>query len=117
MTKKGVYEYPNHTLLKKNRFLKLQQQKGRCEVCKEKAHKIHHKDEDKSNHDMDNLAVVCNRCHGVLHTCQPRKTTIFIRQYGMTLKEMSQKFGGTTQFIYRMHRQGNLKEFIKKNTF
>jgi len=35
--KGGTAEYPNHYEMKKNRLIKLQQTKGKCEACRKRA--------------------------------------------------------------------------------
>lgn len=40
----------------------------RCEICQsDKPHDTHHKDFRKDNHDLDNLQVLCRKCHKRLH--------------------------------------------------
>ena len=109
----GVSEYPSQNTMKKNRFIKLQQTKGMCEICGNRACKIHHKDENKSNHEMTNLAIVCNQCHGLLHKGEKRNTSIYIRIYGMTLQSMADRFGGSGACYWKMHKNGTLKNFLK----
>ena len=115
--KGGVAEYPNHGEMKRNRLIKLREAEGRCEVCGEEAFCVHHLDESKDNHDLDNLAVVCKKCHQVLHNenlpGMTRRTTKYIRLYGMSLREMTDKFGGTpTRYLY-FHKQGLLKQYLE----
>jgi len=59
--------YPNHYTMKLNRLEKLKSQHCRCEVCKQPANSIHHLDETRDNHSLNNLIVVCTKCHGILH--------------------------------------------------
>jgi hypothetical protein len=41
---------------------------GRCEICQsDKPCDTHHKDFRKDNHDLDNLQVLCRKCHKRLH--------------------------------------------------
>lgn len=42
-----------------------------CCICREIQGQIHHIDEDPSNNDMDNLAVLCVYCHQKVHTQAP----------------------------------------------
>jgi hypothetical protein len=72
--KGGIADYPNHTIMKKQRIIKLTQQNNKCELCGDKAYKIHHKDENKANHNLDNLIVVCDSCHGKLHRGQIKQS-------------------------------------------
>lgn len=59
----NISTYSNYGLLRKNRIIKFKQQKSKCEICKKKAHHIHHLDKSTNNHDLDNLIVVCAKCH------------------------------------------------------
>lgn len=68
----GNSEYPNHAEMKRIRLLKLRRMRAICEICGQPAYKIHHVDEDKSNHNIENLMVVCNECHGKIHSGTPR---------------------------------------------
>jgi len=43
-----------------------------------------------------------------------KKTSKFIRQYGMTLKDMSSKYNYTIHYLWSLHLQGKLHEFIKQ---
>ena len=115
----GASEYPNHTQLKRNRLEKLKQSGNKCEACGEDAFCVHHLDGSVDNHDLDNLAVLCRKCHSILHagineknfSVRP-KTSKYIRKYGMTLREMVERFGGTINTWYSLHKKGELRGFI-----
>ncbi|HDP36993.1 MAG TPA: HNH endonuclease [Candidatus Atribacteria bacterium] len=113
--KGGIAKYPNHYLMKKNRLIKLQQTKGKCEICNKQAYEIHHKDGTKENHLLSNLIVLCKRCHSLLHTGRKNKTSKFKRLYGMTIDELATKTGYKPGTIYRWHKQNRLAEFINFN--
>jgi hypothetical protein len=91
----GTSEYPDHSLLKKARIEKLKQTKCKCEICDREAFVIHHIDGTKDNHDFQNLIVLCNRCHHVLHTSEEagKNTSKYLREYGFTLKEIIERTG------------------------
>lgn len=61
-------EYPNHSLLKKNRLIKLKMNPI-CEYCGELKSKLtHHRDGTKTNHSIPNLMALCGRsCHVKVH--------------------------------------------------
>ena len=40
---------------------------NRCEMCGLPPRDTHHKDFEKSNHDLENLQVLCRKCHKALH--------------------------------------------------
>jgi len=54
--------------MKKARVEKLKETKGICECCGKQGNQIHHIDESKDNHRMDNLLIVCKPCHTILHS-------------------------------------------------
>ena len=117
----GISEYPNHAEMKRNRLQKLKEAKNKCEVCGEEAFCIHHLDGSVDNHSMNNLAVLCKRCHHVLHAGRREvnfsdrpKTSKYIREYGMTLKQMMEQFGGSITRYRNMHQRGELKNFLEK---
>jgi len=64
----GHQQYPNHSLLKRNRLIKLAQNPI-CEFCGKAPSKItHHKDGRKTNHSLENLYAVCGGvCHSKAH--------------------------------------------------
>ena len=117
----GTSEYPNHAEMKRNRLQKLKKAKNKCEVCGDPAFCIHHLDGSVDNHSMDNLAILCKKCHHVLHAGRREvnfsdrpKTSKYIREYGMTLRQMAEQFGGTEGVYHKMHHEGKLKDFIEK---
>ena len=111
-------EYPNHYQMKKARLEKLKQTKCKCEICGSKANVVHHIDETKYNHQLDNLISVCNSCHQVLHhkgsTKRQRKTSKYIRLYGFTLSELSDSIGINPATLCRMHKKRTLGHFLQK---
>ena len=112
--KGGVAEYPNHYEMKKNRLLKLKETKGLCEVCQKPAITIHHQDENKENHTLENLIILCQKCHALVHTGRKNKTSKFTRLYGMTLEEMSERFGGSDGYYYALYQKNKLGERLKE---
>jgi len=116
MWKGGIAEYPNHYEMKKNRLIKLQQTKSRCEICNNRAYTIHHKDESVDNHSLKNLIVLCNSCHRIIHNSGYKKnhTSKFIRQYGMTLEKIADKLNINWGTCYKLHKQDKLTELLSK---
>ena len=51
---------------RKVRAIKLRQT-PMCERCGEPALIVHHKDQDETNNETDNLESLCNHCHEVEH--------------------------------------------------
>ena len=109
----GTSEYPNHSQMKRNRLEKLKQAHNKCEVCGGEAFCIHHIDESVDNHDLDNLAILCRKCHSILHAGR-QNTSKYTREYGMTLHEMTDKFGGSPGVYYHLHKKGTLHGFIEQ---
>lgn len=114
----GNSEYPNHITFKKMRIKILQRSKGRCEICGKLAKVVHHIDGDKSNHKMNNLIAVCNKCHTNLHRGtngdylggRPTKYSLI---YGMRIKEIAKRFGVTTGAVYYWIRNPKKKEWLE----
>ncbi len=115
----GKAEYPNHHIMKRNRLIKLKKSKSKCEVCGETAYCIHHLDGSKDNHALENLAVICKKCHGILHsdrTNAGRKTSKYIRKYGMTSVGMAAKYGGSPSAYTRLDKLGQLQKFLDEQS-
>ena len=60
-------EYKNSYVLKEQRTKKLILAKYKCEACGDVATKTHHKNRDKSDHRIENLFAICNKCHLKVH--------------------------------------------------
>ena len=114
--KGGIAEYPNHSLMKKNRLIKLKQTAGKCEICGRKTEKmnIHHLDGSKSNHSLDNLILLCRNCHCRLHRGRKAKTSIWIRRYGATAKELCRKLQCSFVVLQKWHKQDWVDFFMGK---
>ncbi len=114
----GSFQYPNHPEMKRQRIKAFTRTKGRCEICGETARHIHHIDEDKSNHILDNLLVVCTNCHGAIHSGEnsshrgPHGTSKYKRLYGYSIKEMATIIGCSTAWIYSRMKTGKADEVI-----
>jgi len=119
----GVSEYPNHTELKKIRIEVLKNSKCRCEICGKPAKLVHHINEDKSDHSIDNLIALCRNCHELLHCDDegrsyrgrllkgsPNKYSLI---YGMTINEIAKCFGVTNQAVYYWIRKPEKKIWLE----
>jgi len=64
----GHEKYKNHSLMKRNRLIKLAQDPI-CEFCHAAPSKmVHHKDGSKTNHAVENFLAVCSQmCHLKVH--------------------------------------------------
>lgn len=65
--KGGIFDYPNHSEMRKNRLKKLESINWICEECGGKATEVHHKDLSKNNHNLNNFVGLCHKCHLGLH--------------------------------------------------
>ena len=86
----GVSEYPNHHIMKKNRKIILNNNLF-CQNCKSaRATQIHHIDESKDNHSLNNLMAVCQSCNLKLST----KTwdNKYTKIYGKNLSQFSREY-------------------------
>ena len=106
----GVFEYPNHYLMKKNRLIILMNN-PKCEVCGKTATCIHHRNGDKSDHRLENLMPSCHRCNARIRF-GPNNTK-YSRLYGLRLHEMTKKFGHSPTFYHQLHYQGKLSDYLK----
>lgn len=110
------FSYPNHYTMKKNRIKKLQQCKGHCEICTKRAKVVHHIDESKDNHSMDNLLALCNQCHRTVHREDKvesiKPTSKYIRLYGATQSSIARRLGLSVNKVYELHYAGKLKDAI-----
>lgn len=86
----GISEYSNHCKLKKNRTKLLKIKNYKCEDCGGFAKYTHHKNRDKSDHSIENLKVLCSKCHPKYHK-GTKKESKYSRLYGMSIKEISSK--------------------------
>lgn len=113
----GVAKYPNHSVLKKNRLVVLKKAKGKCEICHRRAKTVHHVDGSVDNHTIRNLVALCLICHKAVHheeIYQGRATSKYIRLYGLTITKMVQKYGGSTAYFSKLHKEGKLKQKIDR---
>ncbi len=109
----GKLLYQNHYQMKKNRLIKLQQTKARCEICGRRGVNIHHKDGSVSNHNLNNLIFLCRSCHLIIDLKTGNidgHTTKFIRKYGMTLKEMAKKLHISEATTWQWNKKRILSE-------
>ena len=98
----GVSEYKNHYQMKINRLIKLRDNNHICEICGEIGNEIHHKDHSKNNHSLDNLQVLCRKCHLRHHLSK------FVKIYNFTIKEISKKLGISPSTVFKRHQKGIL---------
>lgn len=112
--KGGVAQYPNHSELKRIRKQRLEEENYTCQICKSEAHQTHHLDSTKSNHDPQNLLVVCRKCHmGIFHNHNNKSK--YSKQYGMTLSEIEQALHISRQKLMSLHKAGELHIYLDHN--
>ena len=114
--KGGVADYPDHYQMKLNRLEKLEQTKGKCEICNRDANQIHHRDGSRNNHAISNLVVLCKKHHVMIDmTNSSFKTSKYIRKYGMSLREMSEKLGEySVPQLHRLLKNSSKKKILLK---
>lgn len=95
----GTSEYPNHCELKKNRIKALESKNYKCEYCGNFAEITHHINGNKADHSIENLLVLCKKCHCKLHRGE-KKESKYRRIYGMSLQEISNKTNLSTLTIW-----------------
>lgn len=106
----GTAEYKNHHVMKKNRIIKFEQTRGKCEVCGNPAKHIHHKDKTKTNHSLENLTAVCIPCHFDLHAGEMGRH----RKYGKySLVEMGQHANLSTREVWKYFNNKKVSEKTK----
>ena len=103
----GTSEYQNHYEMKKNRKIILKMNNYKCSVCGGTAKIVHHKDGTKHNHDLNNLLPLCYSCH---HKTMKKRTTKYVKIYGMTLFEIAAILEVTPTTVMAWHNKGILKD-------
>ena len=107
--KHGNSPYKKYHIMQKSRIALLKRTKGRCELCDNRGKHIHHLDNSRTNHNLENLMFVCQQCHSFLHAkfdkdgrhVKIKVNTKHIRKYGMTLEEIGKKFKVSRQSIHQ----------------
>lgn len=63
--KGGISKYSNHYLMKNRRREKIGMVGNKCESCGIESLRLeaHHLDKTKTNHTIDNLKILCHKCH------------------------------------------------------
>jgi hypothetical protein len=102
--------YSNHYQLKLNRRAKLKECGNECESCGETNTilKASRKDEDKNNHDIDNLIMLCSKCMGT------KQNSKYKTKFGSTLKELCHEFGVSLSMLYKFVDAYKDKPKLKK---
>jgi hypothetical protein len=110
--KGGIAEYPDHTLLKKNRKQRLEELNYTCQICHGPATETHHLDGTKTNHDPNNLLVLCTKCHFKTFHSKPKTTSKYRRCYGMTLTQISKSLHKEIYKVRALHTEGKLYSYL-----
>jgi hypothetical protein len=110
----GVAYYPNQTKMKNARKYLLKTI-GHCEMCgSTKKLEVHHKDESKTNHAIDNLSLLCHKCHQSLRRGKKSSNSKYIRLYGHTVSEISDIMGLSAGGVVVLHEEGLLSENLNR---
>lgn len=110
----GASEYPNHSLMKRNRLIILIKNNWKCEICGKRATQVHHKDGTKHNHNIENLCSICTRCHYDIHIGRKEKNSLYRGMYGLSITEIAEKLKKSPQRISELHHSGRLKIILNK---
>lgn len=110
----GYYEYKRTKELIENRKLALERANDKCEICGEKAEEIHHKDNSKIDHSLENLQALCCECHRKI-TLKNNKDRnkldianikMLIKKNNITKKDLENKLGIATESLDGIFRRG-----------
>lgn len=107
--KGGIFQYPNHSEMKRNRLFVLKRDKYTCRYCGAFTNEIHHIDNSKSNHSVDNLTACCRSCN--LKKAGPHRSK-YQAIYGMKLKDIAKKLGVTPGAVSNWQRSGKPKRML-----
>ena len=108
----GTSQYKDHYLLKKLRKKIIIEKKGKCEICGGRGNEIHHRDENKANHVLENLILCCHKCHFKVFHTGVRKKSKYMKNYGFQAQEIAIKLGVSPSMISVYHRKGILNEVL-----
>jgi len=95
---KGTSEYPNHSQFKINRLIILNKYNNKCSICGNKAEIVHHIDNSKNNHNIDNLLPFCRKCHHKTFICGRHKKVLLNTH--VTVRMLADYFNINTTTIY-----------------
>jgi hypothetical protein len=73
-----------------------------CEVCSEKMYfkiAVHHKDGDRSNNSLENLAVLCFNCHATRHLVKNNKGEWVLNYKHLTPEDVVREFDSQVSII------------------
>jgi hypothetical protein len=112
----GTSEYKNHYTMKKNRILKMNTVKWKCEKCGNDAIYVHHIDKTKTNHKICNLMAVCRLCHAQLHKRKKHKTINMDKYYKEYYLKNRKKIIDYAKQYYKTHTTKTIKKLFK-NTY
>jgi len=95
---KGASEYKDHALLKRVRLKVLARFDGNCILCGKEASIVHHLDNSKSNHDLDELVALCKSCHWFFHGSK------YANQHANSISDFARKTGLTRYFAKKHYK-------------
>lgn len=113
----GTSEYKNHYAMKKIRKEVIKERNGICCHCGKKGNEIHHLDGSKSNHNKENLALVCHKCHISVYHANSTHISKYCQIYGTTLAAIAYKLKVSPTTICVWHKKGILFAKLKTNGF
>ena len=110
---KGGVAYTNKGVFLRNKLIIIKKAKGICRGCKQaKIKHMHHINEDKKDHSLDNLQGLCASCHKKAHYlknyCYKKVGSKYSRVYGMKISQIQTVLGISEYKIRSLHRSGKL---------
>lgn len=97
----GYYEYKRTKEFIENRKLAFEKANYKCEICGEKAEEIHHKDNKKIDHSLENLQALCCKCHRKItyknnkdrNKLDIKKIEILLEKNNITKEDLADELG------------------------
>jgi len=112
----GVAEYPNHSEFKRMGKKIRKELDNKCQLCGNYAKTVHHLDGDKANHSRNNLKLLCNICHGKLHTGRLNESK-WRNRYVITAREIVKKLKITYKYMNELHKDGKLMGILYSDEY
>ena len=107
----GIFEYPNHYEMKKNRLIVLENANWICHYCGGKADRVHHRDKSKDNHSLKNLRASCAKCNSQKQDIENRR--YYIQRYGISSAKIMNSLELSKSEVNMMYDNGYLKNVLK----
>ena len=107
----GIFTYPNHYEMKKNRLIVLEEANWICHYCGGKADRVHHRDKTKHNHEIRNLIPSCAKCNAQRQDNNNRR--YYLKRYGISSVNIMAKLELSKCEVNMMYDNGYLGNVLK----